>query len=180
MAYTATAIGDWDSTKPAGTETPSVLDDALREVKACIENEIYKVGHFMRPQFKYKDADEIYIEPAVYDHRGTSDQALYWDTQLTFQFGSAGSNAASSDLTASAWHYLYIDDSAVVTLGARLLTVAELLNSTTAPTWTVAKHGWYNGSDRCIGAFLTDGSSNLLAFYHDGGRMVMYDTEIAD
>ena len=61
MAYTATAIGDWDSTKPAGTETPSVLDDALREIKVCVENEIYQTGQMMRAQFKDKDAEEIYI-----------------------------------------------------------------------------------------------------------------------
>jgi hypothetical protein len=44
----------------------------------------------------------------------------------------------------------------------------------------VAKHGWYSGSDRCIAAFLTDGSSYVLSFYHDGGEFLSYSAAQQD
>ena len=136
-------------------------------------------GAFTRAKFRWKDADEIYIGGAVYHHAGTTDQMVFWDSEITFAFGSGGSNGLSDDLTASAWHYVYIDDSAVVTLALNELTAAEFLNDTTGPTYSASKHGWYNGSDRCIGAFLTDGSNNILEFFHDGDAVFFAD-EIED
>ena len=133
-----------------------------------------------RPAFSYKDTDEIYISPGSYNHNGTAEQMVYWDETITFKFGSGGSNASSTDLAASDWFYLYIDDSAVVTLGAAELTASEFVAVTTEPTYTVAKHGWYSGSDRCIGAFRTNGSSIILSFQHDGGDYVIYDQEVTD
>jgi hypothetical protein len=137
-------------------------------------------GFVERPAFSYKDTDEIYISPGAYNHNGTAEQIVYWDAQITFKFGSGGSNASSTDLAASDWFYLYIDDSAVVTLGAAELTASEFVAVTTAPTYSVAKHGWYSGSDRCIGAFLTNSSSNLIDFEHDGGDLFLYSTAIQD
>lgn len=131
-------------------------------------------GYAERTSFAFKDTDEIYINPGRYHHDGTSEQMVYWDSQLTFQFGAGGSNASSSALAASDWFYLYIDDSAVVTLGAALLTDAEFVAVTTAPTWSNAKHGFYNGNDRCVGAFLTNASSQIIEFFHDGGELFHY------
>jgi len=125
-------------------------------------------GFVVRPKFRWKDADEIYIGAGVYDHRGVQNQAVYWDSELTFVAGSGGSNAASVDLDASNWFYLYIDDSAVVTAGTNLLTAAQLVMNKTAPTWNAAKHGLYNGLDRCIFADLTTGANALIEFLHDG------------
>ena len=162
-------------------------DDAIpteKAVKTYVDNEISGVsalsnfgGYVDRPSFAYKDTDEIYINPGRYEHNGTSQQMAYWNSQLTFQFGPGGSNAGSSALAASDWYYLYIDDSAVVSLGAALLTAAEFVAVTTAPTYSVTKHGWYNGSDRCIGAFLTNASSQIVEFYHDGGEQVFFADE---
>jgi hypothetical protein len=139
-------------------------------------------GQFHRARFTWKDADEIYINfgPGGYHHDGTTDQMVYCDTQLTYKFGSAGSNALSDDLGASEWHYLYLDDTAIVTAGTNIISVSELVNDTTAPTWTVGSHAWMNGDDRCIGAFLTDSSNNILEFFHDGGDLVVFADEIAE
>ena len=122
-----------------------------------------------RSKFIYKDADEIYIDPGCYYHLGTSEQNIYWNSQLTFQF----QNLANSD-----WSYLYLDDSAIVTLGAALITATELIDSTTEPTYSNTKHGWYNGEDKCIFAVLTDGSSNILEFFHMGGNFVLLADDI--
>jgi len=122
-----------------------------------------------RSQFVYKDADEIYINAGAYHHVGTVSQVVYWSSQLTIDIGSPD---------ASDWYYLYIDDSAVVSNGTNLLTASEFLFSNTEPAWSDAKHGWYNGSDRCIFAVLTDGSSNIKEFFHDGGNLVKFADDI--
>lgn len=119
-----------------------------------------------RSLFTYTDTDTVSIGPGVYFHDGTTRQCVFWDADIAFNFGSGGSNALSDDLTASAWHYVYLDDSAIVTQGSPELDADCFLNDTTAPTWSDAKHGWYNGSDRCIFAVITNGSSQILEFFH--------------
>jgi len=126
-----------------------------------------------RSQFLWKDGDEIYIEPGVYFHDGTTRQSVFWDAQITFQLQSGGSNAASDDYGADGWHYIYIDDSAVVTQASPELDADCFLNDMTAPTWSDAKHGWYNGSDRCIFAVYETGGA-ILEFFHDGGDLVVF------
>ena len=133
-------------------------------------------GLVIRPKFTWKDADEIYISAGVYHHEGTTEQFVYWNSELTFQAGSGGSNSDSTNLGNSERHYVYIDDSAVVTAGTNLLTEAEFLNSTTAPTWTEASHAWMNGDDRCIFGFTTDGSGNIIEFFHDGDLVMLADS----
>ncbi len=156
-------------------------DDAVPTEQAVTEWTLpYMQGAVVRPQFEYKDGDEIYIDPGVYHHEGTTEWGVYWNAQITFQLGSGGSNAASDDLNNNDWHYIYIDDSAVVTAATNVLTASEFLNDTTEPTWSDAKHGWYNGSDRCIFAVRTDGAAAVLDFNHNAGREVIYETEIVD
>ena len=138
-------------------------------------------GLHLRPNFSYKDADEIYIDSFLIHHSGTTQQNVYCNSQLTFKFGSAGSNADSDNLAANKFFYLFIDDSAVVILDANLLTVAELIaknEDNVTVTWNAAKHGFYETTatnDKCIGAFLTDGSSNILEFYHDDNLFMPAD-----
>jgi hypothetical protein len=120
-------------------------------------------GLFQRAKFTYVDADTITIGPGVYQHAGTTGQIVYWKSTLTFDSTDSGSR----------WYYLYIDDSAVVSAGTNLLTAAEFTNSTTAPTWSDAKRGWYSGNDRCIFAYYV-ASGSIAGFYHDGGDYVSY------
>jgi len=129
-----------------------------------------------RSKFRWKDADEIYIGPGVYFHDGTTRQTVFWDAEITFQLGSGGSNAGSDDVDAGAVdvHYIYLDDSAIVTQASPELDADCFLNSKTGPTWSDAKHGWYNGSDRCIFAVITSAANNVNEFFHDGGDLVFY------
>lgn len=146
----------------------TILDDA--NVAAIIATlGLSRLGQIQRSKFSYVDADTITIGPGVYHHSGTVDQIVYWHSTLTFDSNDTGTQ----------WYYLYIDDSAVVTLGAALLTAAEFTNSTTAPTWSDAKHGWYNGNDRCIFAYHVT-SNNIDIFYHDGGSYIQYGVSIED
>lgn len=128
-----------------------------------------------RSKFIYSSVSAILMDSASYFHSGTKEQQVFWNSQLTFTFGSGGSNSDSDDLTASAFHYLYIDDSAVVTLGTNLLTAAEFRNETTAPTYNQSKHGWYIGNDMCIGAFFSTGASALEIFQHNGDCLIFDD-----
>lgn len=120
-------------------------------------------GYVQRAKFSYVDADTITIGPGAYHHSGTTSQVVYWDSTLTFDSTDSG----------SAWYYLYIDDSAIVSAGTNLLTAAEFTNSTTAPTWSDTKRGWYNGNDRCIFAYFVS-SGSIVSFTHDGSDYFMF------
>lgn len=134
-------------------------------------------GYVSRARFVRKDNDEIYIWPGEYHHSGTSNQTVYWDSVITFRFGPAGSNPDSSAMAVNTWLYLYLDDSAIVTAGSRELTASEFLGSVTAPTWSDAKHGWYNGNDRCIFAAKTNAAGNLEVFWHSGDFVLLDDAD---
>jgi len=131
-------------------------------------------GYVSRSSFDYSSATQILIGAGEYEvDDGSAPTNYYWDSQITFTIGSGGSNAASSAAGTSQWQYLYIDDSAI---SASPLVAASFLNSTTAPTYSQTKHGWYNGSDRCIFAFYIDSSGDISEFYHDGNEAVGYGT----
>ncbi len=131
-------------------------------------------GYVSRSSFDYSSATQILIGAGEYEvDDGSAPTNYYWDSQITFTIGSGGSNAASSAAGTSQWQYLYIDDSAI---SASPLVAASFLNSTTAPTYNQTKHGWYNGSDRCIFAFYIDSSGDIEKWFHDGGDYVMFST----
>jgi len=129
-------------------------------------------GYINRSTFKYSSATQILIGAGEYEvDDGSAPENYYWDSEITFTIGSGGSNASSSAAGTSQWQYLYIDDSAI---SASPLVAGSFLNSTTAPTYNQTKHGWYNGSDRCIFAFYIDSSGNIDKWYHSGADHVMY------
>jgi hypothetical protein len=129
-------------------------------------------GYINRSTFKYSSATQILIGAGEYEvDDGSAPENYYWDSQLTFTIGSGGSNASSSAAGTSQWQYLYIDDSSI---SASPLVAASFLNSTTAPTYSQTKHGWYNGSDRCIFGFYINSSGDIDKFYHDGADHIMY------
>ena len=135
-------------------------------------------GYINRAQFDYSSSSAILIGSGAYEvDNGSAPETFYWDSQLTFTLGSGGSNASSSALGTSQWQYIYMDESAI---SASPLVASSFLNSTTAPTYSQSKHGWYNGSDRCIFAVHIDGSGNIERWYHDGGNHVEYMDDVQD
>ena len=132
-----------------------------------------------RSRFRWKDADEIYIGAGSYDHVGSTRQTVYWNSEITFHLESTGSNALSDDYGADGWHYIYLDDSAIITQASALLDADCFLNETTAPTYSATKHGWYNGNDRCISAVYETGDA-IYEFYHDGGDSMSYVNQIQE
>lgn len=120
-------------------------------------------GLVIRPKFTRPDVDTLLIDSGVYHHAGTTNQVLYWNSQLTYDFA----NLATSD-----WSYLYLDDSAIVTAATNVITATQLIDATTEPAYSQSKHGWYNSLDRCIFAVRTDGSGNILEFFHENGYVL--------
>uniref|UniRef100_A0A6M3J4Q1 Uncharacterized protein n=1 Tax=viral metagenome TaxID=1070528 RepID=A0A6M3J4Q1_9ZZZZ len=122
----------------------------------------------------YSSSTAITISGGMWAHAGTANQHVYAASQITFTLGPGGSNSGSTALGANELHYIYIDDSAVVAAGSAALTASEFLNSTTAPTYSHSKVGWYNSNDRCIGCILTDGANAIVPFYTIGGDYMFY------
>jgi len=123
-------------------------------------------GQYLRPQFTWKDADEIYIGGALYDVNG---KYSGWTSQLTKSF---------SGLSASTFYYVYLDYSAITSGTA--ITATEIIYSTTAPTYSHSLRAPYNGNDRCIFGFKTDGSGNIPEFFHDGGDYLVFADQVTD
>lgn len=124
----------------------------------------YSLFGYKNPcKFAYSSTTAITIGAGSYHLAGTEQKIVSVESSLTYTFGSGGSNATSDDLTATAYHYLFIDDSAVSS-GTITLSASSFRNDTTAPTKNEAKGGWYTGNDRCIAAFRTNSSSQIEDF----------------
>lgn len=145
------------------TRLPSALtDDAYQMLMVNAEETAYEhidmgTVRKQKAQFHYKDTDEIYIDAGRYYLYGVG--WVYWNAQLTFQF---------TGLVADTWYAVYIDKSAVDTLGSRNITASQLIASTSIPTKSNTKGGgYYNGDDLCIGVFKTKESlAELIEFYN--------------
>ena len=169
----ASTVGVYDT---AENFTSTNVEAVLAELAQHITGQTMYLGYKRGFKLGYSSTNIITISSGMWNHKGTEDQNVYTLTQITFLTGSSGSNAASDDLTPSALHYIYIDDSAVITAGTPVLTATEFINKTTAPTWSSAKGGWYNGNDRCIGAILTTAASAIVEFYVRSNNFYAYTT----
>lgn len=108
---------------------------------------------FHRSMFEYNDADQIDVGAAMYMCK---DKYCFWTSILT--------SIAIAAPAINTWYYLYLDYSAIT--GGTEITNVELIWSTSTPTWNGTYRQWLNGDDRCIFAVRTDGSSNILEFFH--------------
>ena len=120
------------------------------------------------------------VDSASYFFSGTKAEFISWDGQLTTV--AAGAPGANVQM------YLYLDDTAIAARTGMTLNKitdtsapAALIWSTTAPTYSQAKHGFYNGEDRCIFAAKANASDDgFVLGYHDGGDYVQYDVMFTD
>ncbi len=133
-----------------------------------------------RMEMEYDDSDEITILPGaymLYSSDGKRDRVMYNDAELTFQFGSGGSNASSDDLTASDIHYLSLDESVCKAQRSRKLTAGCFINHTAEPTFSDTKKQWLNGNDRNIWAIPTNSSSEIFPFVQIGKNIYYFEHE---
>lgn len=125
----------------------------------------YLVSVIHRSQFTYNGDTTAYTIKASGGVYIVKDKIARWNSELT-------TNAISSPV-ADTFYYLYLDYSAITS--ETLITNAELIWSTTAPTKSEIYKGHYNGDDLCIFALQTDITpSNIREFLHDGGDFLFY------
>jgi hypothetical protein len=129
-----------------------------------------------RARVEYNTTTAVNIYPGAYILRGATTRRVSVDSLIAFTAGSGGSNAGSTNLGASEWHYLYIDDTAAT---AETLTAAMFLNSTTAPVGSNTKRGYYNGDDLCIYAFRTTSGSDIEIYWLNN-ELTVYDARKED
>lgn len=174
----ASTVGIYDAgAYYTGTEVESALAEIGADI-TTLTSTVHNSGMKNGFRIGYSAANAITISGGIWAHNGTSNQHLYTASQITFTLGPSGSNAASVATAISTLSYIYIDDSAVVSSGSRLLTAAEFVNNTTAPTWSESKIGWYNGNDRCIGAVYGTGTNTISQFDIFDGAYYRYRTSI--
>lgn len=153
-----------DNSEAAAEKTKSVTALVVRDF-------VLMNGAVIRPVFTYNGGTTAYtikIGAGIYDCAG---KFCHWTTQIT-------SSAISSPI-ADTFYYLYLDYSAI-TSGTEI-TNAELIWSTTEPTWDETKSGFYNGNDRCVFPWKTNsGPTNGIEFFHDGGNYLGYADSIED
>jgi len=179
-------LSDWFNQEIKTTSSPTFTDVVIGSTSFLGDA---FAGYANRSKFRWKDGDEIYIGPGCYHHEGTTTQLVFWESELTFHLEEAGSNSDSHDYGDDGWHYIYIDDSAVITQADTLLDADCFANYTGAnaiPVWSVTKRGWYGSGvgdaktgDRCIFAVYETGGA-ILEFIHDGGDFVLYADRISD
>ena len=124
----------------------------------------------------YSDTDTVTINGNCIEVDG---KLCWWDADIAFDLGSAGSNAASTNLGANEIHFIYIDHS-TVTSGTELTAANFVNNKTATGSKSTSKYGYYNGSDRCIGVILTDGSNQILLFNWVNSGDYYYDVPIIE
>ena len=195
-----TYVKDLVSTNPPGTDAISQGDDHIRLIKSVLKNSFpsnsnapivpdisgngdkylqvnsgasatqwvtldvdaltRRKGEVNRSIFEYVSGTSIKVYPGIYD-MANKGKNVSWDSALTVT-GLSGTDQ---------WVYIYLDDDAI---SGTTVTASDIIGSTTVPTWSDSKHGWYNGDDRCIFAVYFSGSA-INKFYHDGSEHVSFD-----
>jgi hypothetical protein len=158
----AKTVGVYDV---AGNFTGGTVEAVLAELATDVAAYLLPYGYKRGFTLGYVSTSVISLTQGQWHHSGTTEQMVY----------SAGAfNYTLSSLSGTQLQYIYLDDSAIVSAGTAVITLTQITNSTTAPTFSNTKYGWYNGEDRCIGAVYVEGglarkfrlfSDNYYGFY---------------
>lgn len=150
-AQTIAGVKTFSSIPVLPASNPTALNQAMRAEAVANFMRGYKSGMGI----SYKDADEIYVAGGnIHIYDGSNDRILSISAQTALDIGSPA---------ASTWYYIYVDTPAT----GWTLTSSEFSFSTSAPSYSHTLKGWYHPTTtdlRCIGAVLTDGSSNIRKF----------------
>lgn len=108
------------------------------------------IGTIHRMYISYKNSDTITISSGYCEANGKGYEVI---ADTDFDITSIPSGAD--------FIYIYIDDD------QSDASIPTFTASTTEPTWSDSKQGWYNASDRCFGAVYTsDGSQDIYPFHN--------------
>jgi hypothetical protein len=118
-----------------------------------------------RAQFDPISDTQFSITGGAYAHFGSVSQVLLINSTITHTITSPGT---------SRYQYIYLDDSAIVSAGTKIITGSEIINSPTPPTPSLTKKGLYNGEDLCIFAVYIDADGDIQAFSHVNDEVMFW------
>ena len=173
------ATNTWTETDPTGSSLRSLGDDAIRQFKLDIRERLaaehvsgdgtaIEAADFTEARHKLSSIGllgllkGLRIEQRSYATSGniTVSGKLQIEINGDMCYLNSDTNLAFSGLSASTSYYIYVASPGHETeLGA-----GNLSYSTTAPTYSTSKKGWYNGTSRAIGFFRTDTGSKIVSF----------------
>ena len=121
-------------------------------------------GQLHRARFEKGASTTLNIYPGSYD-LDSKGKVVSWSSVIS-----------KSVTVVNGWNYVYLDSSAI---NPDIdLTATEILVSSTAPSYSAPKRGWYNGDDRCI--FIFYGASGVIWNFHHNHEYVNYTDQITN
>jgi len=126
----------------AGNYTNTTVEGALSEIATSVAAILLPYGYKRGFVLDFVTTGTISLTRGIWHHSGTTDQMVYSASSISYN---------PSGLSGTQMQYIYLDDSAIVSSGSQVITSSQITNSTTAPSYSNTKFGWYNGNDRCIG-----------------------------
>ena len=112
------------------------------------------------PTFGYTSGDAITIGAGAVFWKN---KVYHWDSDLTFNLTSAGSNADSGNIGSENYQFIYADWSK--SSASAELSAGCFRNTSAAPTWNGSAKSFMNGDDLYLGHFLVV-TSAIAEFYH--------------
>jgi hypothetical protein len=162
-ALTSLAVGDLFCVTDV---SEGVVEKSKNITLATLRDYLMITGSYVRPQFTWSSATVLKVGAGFYDCDG---KYSYWVSELS---------ETLAGLAAATRYYVYLDYSAITSGTA--ITATEIIVSSTAPTYSHSKVGWYNGSDRCIFSFLTEAASTSMREFVHVGEKVIYANQITE
>lgn len=105
------------------------------------------IGAIEKAYLRYKDADTVTISEGYGECSG-----FYWEIPIPVDLDI-------TPPTSQDFIYIFIDHS------ASNYPSVSIISSTTEPSYSASRLGWYNGEDRCIGAVYTEsGTPTIRSF----------------
>ena len=106
---------------------------------------------------QYKDANTVSVSIGYGEANG-----FHWEITSVTDYDVTESPIVDDFI------YIYIDDS------QSSYPSVTLTDSTTEPSWSSDKQGWYNGNDRCIGAIFWDSSTTAIEEFKSNGNKFFF------
>jgi len=182
----------WSETDPAGSSLRSLGDDSIRQFKLDLrerlaaehvsgDGTVIEAADFTEARHKLSSIGllgllkGLRIEQRTYATSGniTISGRLQIEINGDMCYLNSDTNLAFSGLTASTSYYIYVASPGHETE----LVAGNLSYSTTVPTYSTSKKGWYSGTSRAIGFFRSAVGSYMIPFIQTQFKYrYMYDT----
>lgn len=186
------ATNVWDETNPAGSRNRSLGDDDIRQFKLDVRERLaaehvsgdgsaISASVFSEARHKLSSIGLLGLLKGLRIEQRTARVAsgnitirgkLQIEINGDMCFLNSDTSLVFSALTSSTSYYIYVASPGHETE----IVAGNLSYSTTVPTYSTSKKGWYNGNLRAIGFFRTIGTNIMLSFAQTQGYYEYLDT----